>query len=318
MESKKKALRKCLWLRACRIPALLGLSFSLLAAAGGFDIKFTTYNLDVKVGDTINILNYIETDGAVLGTDFELYYTDGETWHLIDFNNNSPVVLVNSDLSGGNKSEGEYRISLRFIGSDDSEDHMTIRIKEKKEKKSEKPKIEASMVPNGIWIQGCLLFNFTDDWSATDKLVNTASININWASLNELNTSDSSTFNTGYPPTISDPSKDWTQFDITDGGHENFTSKDDLPAIMYNIGIFDIHGPANVCGAVYSPSFMEIENKQNNQLQYFKGMVICGGGIYLQNHKNGSVTIVSYDGEAIDKLATSNGKGKKVKLFSQQ
>jgi hypothetical protein len=106
--------------------------------------------------------------------------------------------------------------------------------------------------------------------------------------------------------------------DITDRGHENFTSKDDLPANMYNIGIFDIHGPANVCGAVYSPSFMEIENKKENQLQYFKGMVIGGGGIYIQNKKNNSVSIIRYDAEAIDRLATSNGKGKKVTLFSQQ
>ena len=46
-------------------------------------------------------------------------------------------------------------------------------------------------------------------------------------------------------------------------------TSDDLPALMYNVGILDIHGNANICGGVYSPSFMEIENKEDGNLQYF-------------------------------------------------
>jgi hypothetical protein len=82
---------------------------------------------------------------------------------------------------------------------------------------------------------------------------------------------------------------------------------------MYNVGILDIHGPANICGVVYSPSFMEIENKQDGQIQYFKGTLIGGGGILLENNKR-ATTIVSYDPNALDLLATSGGKGKSLKV----
>jgi hypothetical protein len=80
---------------------------------------------------------------------------------------------------------------------------------------------------------------------------------------------------------------------------------------MYNIGILDIHGNANICGVVYTPSFMEIENKQSGQIQYFKGSLIGGGGIYVDNNVNAK-TVVSYDKAALDLLATSHSKGKKI------
>ena len=73
----------------------------------------------------------------------------------------------------------------------------------------------------------------------------------------------------------------------------------------------DIHGNANVCGAIYSSSFMEIENKKDGQTQYFKGALIGGGGIFVENGKNAN-SIVSYDANAMSNLATAAGRGKKV------
>jgi hypothetical protein len=86
---------------------------------------------------------------------------------------------------------------------------------------------------------------------------------------------------------------------------------------MYNNAILDIHGNANICGAVYSPSFMEIENKKSGQIQYFKGCLIGGGGIYFENN-NDAISIASYDANAVNQLATMNGRGKSVKLVYQK
>jgi len=59
---------------------------------------------------------------------------------------------------------------------------------------------------------------------------------------------------------------------------------------MYNIGILDIHGNANISGVLYTPSFVEIENKQNGQIQYFNGSIIGGGGIFDLDSR-GAVTL---------------------------
>jgi hypothetical protein len=78
-----------------------------------------------------------------------------------------------------------------------------------------------------------------------------------------------------------------------------------------------MHGPANISGVVYTPSYSEIENKPTegfnvaNQIQYFKGSLIVGMGIYLQNN-NASTTIVSFDPRTVDSLATMGGAGKTV------
>jgi len=75
----------------------------------------------------------------------------------------------------------------------------------------------------------------------------------------------------------------------------------------------DIHGPANVCGVMYTPSYSEIENKSNGQTQYFKGVIIVGQGIYLENTM-AATTVVSYDSKALDNLATTMSKGKVIKV----
>ncbi|MFT5467573.1 MAG: VCBS repeat-containing protein, partial [Verrucomicrobiales bacterium] len=95
---------------------------------GGPSLEFTTYNLDINVGDSVTILDNLIHGSLVLGTHFEFFYEDTETWHLAEFNANTTVTTVASDLSGGNSGAGQYRISVRFIGNTDKEDWMEIRI----------------------------------------------------------------------------------------------------------------------------------------------------------------------------------------------
>ena len=66
---------------------------------------------------------------------------------------------------------------------------------------------------------------------------------------------------------------------------------------------------------VYSPSFMEIENKGSGTIQFFNGSLIGGGGVYLDNGNKGSQTVVAFDPNALDKLATSGSKGKTVQVY---
>lgn len=163
-----------------------------------------------------------------------------------------------------------------------------------------------------INIHGTLVFNFAADVVATDYFMNSATVNINPASLAGLNATNPATFTTGYPPVYVDPLKSPTNIDITTKAFQNFTGDDDLPALMYNNGIFDIHGAANICGVIYTPSFIEIENLTAGNLQYFRGTLICGGGALIDNHWAKATSIVSYDAGALDLLATSSNKGKRV------
>lgn len=172
-------------------------------------------------------------------------------------------------------------------------------------------KLDPESLPRGINVRGTLVFNFSAEFGPMDKIVNTATININAANLAGLNPANPATYSTGYPPKYSDPTKNPTRVDIAPLGFPNFTPLDDLPALMYNIGILDIHGSANICGVLYTPSFVEIENKQDGQTQYFKGSIIGGGGIFIENGKK-AISIVSYDPGSLDYLATSSNKGKRV------
>ncbi len=171
--------------------------------------------------------------------------------------------------------------------------------------------LDPTHLPNGVNVRGTLVFNFSPEFGPMDKIINTATMNINPADLSRLNPSDPSTYPSGYPPIYTNPAKNPVNVDISSQGFANFTADDDLPALMYNIGILDIHGNANISGVVYSPSFMEIENKKDGQIQYFKGALIGGGGIFFDN-PNGGKSIVSFDGKALDVLATSMNKGKRA------
>ena len=183
--------------------------------------------------------------------------------------------------------------------------------------KSGLPSLSPGTLPFGVNIRGTLVFNFSSDYEVSDKLVNTAAMNINAANLSGLVPGNPATYTTGYPPVYSNPAKHPANVDLTSRGFANFTPYDDLPALMYNVGILDMHGPVNISGVVYSPSFMEIENKQEGQIQYFKGSLIGGGGILVENNSK-ATSIVSYDPNAMDILASSGTKGKSLKVVYRE
>ena len=169
----------------------------------------------------------------------------------------------------------------------------------------------------GINVKGTLVFNFASDVASTDKIFDTATLNINPADLSHMVPGDSTTYTTGYPSLSATNPKNAININISNvpnpagGTFSNFTADDDLPAMMYNIGILDMHGPVNISGVVYSPSFFEIENKKVST-QYFKGSLICGNGIFFSNETKGAVSIISYDQGALDKLATLGNNGKSL------
>jgi Tfp pilus assembly protein PilX len=171
----------------------------------------------------------------------------------------------------------------------------------------------------GITVRGSLFFNFGSAYGPLDKIFNRTPMNINPADLTSFVATNPSTYTSGYPPVYSDSTKNPVNVDISSKGFQNFTADEDLPAVMYSIGTLDMHGPANISGVMYTPSYSEIENRPNegfavaNQLQYYKGSIIVGMGVYIEN-VNTSSTVVSFDQRTVDSLATMGGAGKKVKV----
>ena len=173
--------------------------------------------------------------------------------------------------------------------------------------------LSAADYPNGINVRGTLVFNFAADVNPGDMIPINAAVNINAANLNGLNPSNPATYPTGYPATYADPAKDPAAIDITSAGFENFAASDALPAFIYNNGVLDLGGNANICGFMYTPGFMQIENRGDAQTQYFKGSLMSGAGLYVENVKR-SATILSCDPNALERLATSGNKGKRLKV----
>ncbi len=87
------------------------------------------------------------------------------------------------------------------------------------------------------------------------------------------------------------------------GGHESFGANEDMPAMIYSGGIVDIHHDANISGVVYTPDFVEIEQKKrDNEVQYITGAVIGGGGMYLESNTCGGGIAVVFDPDTLDSL----------------
>jgi hypothetical protein len=164
-------------------------------------------------------------------------------------------------------------------------------------------------LPNGINVKGTLFFKFDSSFGPLDKIINTATMNINPANLSGLVANNPATYPSGYPPVYYDNTKNPTNINIASKGFANVTPDEDLPALLYSIGVLDIHGNANISGVMYTPSNMEIENKADNQIQYIKGMLIMGLGIYFENNQH-STSIISFDHNAVDSLSTLAGAGK--------
>ena len=239
---------------------------------------------------------------SLYGTSSQIpdYTNPGSSNQLFDFNR----FIAAADVMGTHYTNATTFMNIAKLGTI-MEGIIVVDVP----KSGTQPVLDDSKLPYGINVRGTLIFNFTGNWAPLDKIVNTATMNINPANLSGLVASNPSTYTTGYPPTYTNASRNPINVDITAKGFNNFTVDDDLPALMYNNAILDIHGDANICGAVYSSSFMEIENKNAGQVQYFRGALIGGGGIYVENGQT-ATSIVSYDAKAISNLATSGNRGK--------
>ncbi len=165
-------------------------------------------------------------------------------------------------------------------------------------------------IPGGINVSGTLLFDFANTADQFYKVFIKVPLNINAATLPvNFDPADESTFATGYPPTIT-ASKDPRGFAMNSSTYQDFPANADLPALMFDTGTVDIHGSANVCGAVYGPSFIEIENK-NSALQYFNGIIIGGAGVFLEGKSGtGSAQVFVYDNAAVNALPTYKNRAK--------
>jgi hypothetical protein len=188
---------------------------------------------------------------------------------------------------------------------------------------SDSKNITDKNIPNGINIHGTWLMNFIGTgWDPTsEKIIVTAAININAADLSHVVATNPATYTTGYPPVYTDTTKNPTNININAStnlainskGYANFVAGDDLPAEIYTIGVLDMHGAANISGVLYTPSYMEIENKTSGNTQYIRGSLIMGNGIYYED-TTAATSIISFDAGAVDSLTTLGGAGKKVSV----
>ncbi|GAB4140190.1 MAG: hypothetical protein Fur0037_06660 [Planctomycetota bacterium] len=170
------------------------------------------------------------------------------------------------------------------------------------------PKINTTMLPGGINIRGTLVVRFSAGTDPLYKVVIDVPVTANPADLTGFDPANEATYTTGYPPTFANPSNAPWSVDISPA-YENFTPTGDLPALMFENGVVDLHKQCNVCGAVYGPSFIEIENK-GGVTQYFNGVVIGGAGIYIEGNATSGYQAFKFSRDVIDKLETYENRGK--------
>ncbi len=165
-------------------------------------------------------------------------------------------------------------------------------------------------ISQGINIKGTLIFDFLNAPDDYYKVSMDTPVNINAVPFaDNYDPADPSTYQTGYPPVLS-AEKDPHLVDITSQGYVNFTATDDMPALMFRTGTVSILRDANVCGTVYGPSFVEIENA-NAREQFFNGTIIGGAGMYIEGSGGmGGHQVFSFDPNAVDQLPTFDNRGK--------
>jgi hypothetical protein len=154
--------------------------------------------------------------------------------------------------------------------------------------------LNPTTLTNGINIRGALYFNFLPTFGATTKLIETADLNINAANLTGLVATNSATYTSSYPPVYTNAAKNPINVSITSLGYSNIVAGEDVPALMYSGGVLPLKGNVNISGIVYTPNFAEFVTTASGQLQYVRGTVIVGGGLFDQN-KNAATSIISLD-----------------------
>lgn len=183
--------------------------------------------------------------------------------------------------------------------------------------KSDPTALSTTNLPAGINVRGTLLFNFSAEFTAADKLVITAPLFINAANLSGVSPNNPATYISGYPPVFANPARRPASVNLSGAGFANFAVGDDLPALLYNASAMDLHGDVNICGVVYCPNQIELETKADGQTQYVRGALIAGGGVYVENLR-AATTIVSYDPAAVNALAVLGAKGRCVRIVYRE
>ena len=277
---------------------------AVMGPNGGNGGELTTAN----ASDAIVFAGSIQTDLAGTPVEIPDYTSIGSQDQLFDFDRyiaaartgggreftslNDFIAAMNSANGTGKMLEG-----ITVISIDDSVG-----------------KIETSDIPLGINIRGTLLFNFepgTDPWH---KLYVLCDVNVNPADISRLDPADPSTYTSGYDTPWWNDTLQAHNYDISGDGFKNFSSDDDMPAIMFNTGLVDQHGSTNISGLIYGPSFIELENKFGG-IQYYNGAILGGAGVFVEGNKDNGYTVINFDRNTINKLATQGAKGKGLQLI---
>jgi len=102
----------------------------------------------------------------------------------------------------------------------------------------------------------------------------------------------------------------------------NFFSSDweDLPAMAFAGGLFDVHGFMNTSGMLYTPDSCEIEAHSGSEIpggsssagpfQYVNGALLVGNGLWLEDQATGdhSMIAISYNFNSFDRLRTGTAR----------
>ena len=105
------------------------------------ELEFTTYNLDVRPGETFNLRNYVIVKGSpstpIDWSAVSFTYTAAgandppspPNWNLTNFNSGIPVTVTTADAAaGGNSGTGQFRIYIVRNGVASYDDHAEIRV----------------------------------------------------------------------------------------------------------------------------------------------------------------------------------------------
>jgi hypothetical protein len=161
----------------------------------------------------------------------------------------------------------------------------------------------AVTIPGGIRVDGTLAFHVTHAPSDAYPLSIQTSLSVNAVKLPAtFDPEDPQTFASGYPATM--PSELDAHTAI------GFKLDDDLPAIATDGGALEILRGANVCGIVYAPSFLRIEDPADEP-QFFQGGLIAGAGIFAQSGATANgAQVIAFDPSTFDSLRTFDRLGK--------
>jgi len=283
-----------------------------ISANGGvyFDKSDTPLITDTA-NDYFNFAGEIEADLGGTGAEIPDFTAPGSADQLFDFDR-----IIALARSGGGR---EFTTKAAFVDAMNAANALGTPL-EGVTVLSIGPgwgndKLDVADMPGGVNIRGTLVFNFASGTPANQKIWVTLPFNVNKADLTWMVPTDPNTYTTGYDTPYLDPTKKPSAVDISGLGFENFTEDDDLPALMFNTGIVDQHGASNICGLIYGPSFVELENKAG-QVQYFNGSILGGAGVLVEGHDSTGYTVIAFDENTIDKLATAAGVGKGLRILS--